>query len=167
MKYFESAGPADRFRIYLNDHRGLLAAEQGLASRSLSSNEGTDLGHLLQAVVDQNAADQVVVDQLLERSEGSQNPLKRMLAIIGERAGRMKMNGQLTGYSPLSRVIEVEALLASTAIRREMWNAVAAMGIDDDVTADAALRSENAEHQHARLRDQHVLAALRAFEAKS
>ena len=167
MKSLLAAGPADRFRIYLNDHRGLLAAEQALAARSLSSNEGTDLGHLLQAVVDQNAADQVVVDQLLERTDGSQNPLKRFAAIIGERFGRLKMNGQLTGYSPLSRVIEVEALLASTAMRRGMWNAVVAMAIDDGVTTDAATRAEHAARQHSRLGEHHAAAVRSAFEVSS
>jgi hypothetical protein len=35
-----------------------------------------------------------------------------------EKVGRLKLNGQLTGYSPLSRVVELEGLLAGIAGKR-------------------------------------------------
>ncbi len=164
---FQSADASDRFCIYLNDHRALLAAERALAERSREANAGSDLGHLLRTVAVQNEADQVVLDRLLERVGGSPNPVKRIGALIGERLGRLKLNGQLTGYSPLSRLIEIESLLASTAMRRAMWNAVAAMAIEDQVTIDAAMRAETADEQHVRLGEHHVEAVLIAFEDES
>ena len=35
---------------------------------------------------------------------------KEAVAWVGEKIGRLKLNGQLRGYSPLSRVLELEAL---------------------------------------------------------
>lgn len=160
---FVSADASDRLRIYLNDHRALLAAEHSLAQRSLEANQRSSLGQLLGRVVDQNRADQSVVEQLLDRVGGSANPVKKIAAIVGERFGRLKMNGQLTGYSPLSRVIEVEGLLATTAVRRAMWNAIAALAIDDEVTTDAAVRADTADEQHDLLAAHHVDGVLTAF----
>ncbi len=156
--------PNDLLVIYLNDHRALLAGERSLAERSAKANVGSDLGGVLQAVVDQNDADQVAVEHLLERVGGTPNPVKKIAALIGERFGRLKMNGQLSGYSPLSRVIEIEVLLASTSVRRAMWNAVAVSALDHDVTSDAALRADAADEQHTRLREHHVDAVSASFD---
>lgn len=48
---------SDRYRIYLNDHRALLAAETALAQRSLDANDG-ELAHLLERIVRQTTTDQ-------------------------------------------------------------------------------------------------------------
>lgn len=161
-----SAEASDRFRIYLNDHRGVLAAEVALAKRTRDANPDGTLGGLLRSLVDQAEADQRVLDRLLDRFDGSANPFKKYGAIIGERLGRLKLNGQLSGYSPLSRVIEVEGLLASTSARRAMWNGIAAMEIDRDVTTDAARREAAASEQHSRLREHHVEAMVTAFDGR-
>lgn len=163
----EGVVPADaihRFRIYLNDHRGLLAAEGAVAERSRQANAG-ELGRLLHRVVEQNTRDQTVVDELLDRVGGTANPLKKFGALAGERVGRLKLNGQLKGYSPLSRVIEIESLLASTAVRRVMWQAISGVAIDDAVANDALMRSESADEQLTELGPFHLEASLTAFGA--
>lgn len=151
-----------RYRIYLNDHRALLAAETALAQRSLDANDG-ELAHLLEQIVRQTTTDQRAIEALIERAGASTNPAKKIGALIGERAGRLKLNGQLHGYSPLSRVIEIESLLASTAVRRAMWNTIAALDIDADITTDAAHRASTADEQHTSLTQQHVDASLAAL----
>ncbi|MGB3735617.1 MAG: hypothetical protein WA964_11715, partial [Ilumatobacter sp.] len=126
-----------------------------------------ELGRLLGRIAHQNTVDQTVVDALLDRIDETTNPLKKLGALLAERLGRLKLNGQLRGYSPLSRVVELEALLASTAVRRSMWNTVVALGIDDDTTSDAALRARAADDQHAGLDEFHVDATLAAFKVSS
>ena len=37
------------------------------------------------------------------------------------RAGHLKLNGQLRGYSPLSRVVELEGLLLGVTGKRGLW----------------------------------------------
>ncbi len=46
-------------------------------------------------------------------------------AWMAERIGRLKPNGQLTGYSPLSRLLEIEGLCALISGARSMWLALA------------------------------------------
>ena len=42
----------------------------------------------------------------------------------GEKLGRLKLNGQLLGYSPLSRLIELEGLMLGIAGKLAMWIAL-------------------------------------------
>ncbi len=40
---------------------------------------------------------------------------------IGERVGRLKLNGQFVGYSPLSRVVELQGLYLVSHMRLVLW----------------------------------------------
>jgi hypothetical protein len=46
---------------------------------------------------------------------------KVALAWTAEKVGRLKLNGRLRGYSPLSRVLELEALSAGIAGKQALW----------------------------------------------
>ena len=41
-----------------------------------------------------------------------------------EKAGRLKLNGQLTGYSPLSRLTELEGLIAGINGKLSLWRSL-------------------------------------------
>ena len=170
------ADPRDRFVIYVNDHRGLLIAEAELAKRSHRSNcdngGDSELVTLLASIVAQNADDAACLDDLLIVAGGRANPLKTFAARIGERFGRLKLNGQLSGYSPLSQVVEIEALLASSSIRRTMWDSVASVadqlvfdGGNATIATDARRRSESAALHCDLLIKHHRTAAHDAFVA--
>ena len=70
--------------------------------------------------------------------------LKIALARTAERASRLTLNGRLLGYSPLSRVIELETLGAGILAKRGLWNALAKatdaqrVGLDFDDLVDRA-----------------------------
>jgi len=167
MQRFIDAGPTDRLGIYLNDHRGLLAAEYDLATRCHESNNGPDsdsaLATVLAGIVAQNADDRSRLDELLDVAGARANPMKTLGARLGERFGRLKLNGQLRGYSPLSRVVELEALLASTTIRRSMWSALGNTLVDESSADDASQRSSAAERQLHDLVEHHLAATTLAF----
>ncbi len=55
---------------------------------------------------------------------GRANPLKPPVAWGAERLGRLKLNGRLVGYSPLSRLTEVEALSAGVTGKRSLWRSL-------------------------------------------
>ena len=84
---------------------------------------------------------------------------------MAKQAGRLKLNGQITGYSPLSRVIELEGLTIGIAGKRSLWRNLrdAADVADrlDGIDLDRLL--SRAESQLERLEDQRVEAARRAF----
>ena len=66
--------------------------------------------------------------------------------------GRLKPNGQLTGYSPLSRVVELEGLALGMTGKLALWKALREL-VDEEPRLDAAelerLR-ERAERQQRR-----------------
>lgn len=167
MQQLRNATPNERFVIYLNDHRGLLATEHDLARRAHAANRDSDAGGelvaALAATLAQSIDDRDRIDALLASCGGRANPIKTFAARLGERLGRLKFNGQFRGYSPLSKVVELEALVASTAIRRSMWGAIATIAGTADLVDDATLRSEIVAAHHERLSELHLTAARNAF----
>lgn len=51
------------------------------------------------------------------------DPFKRVAA-WAEKLGRLKLNGHLLSYSPLSRVLELEGLVAGAELEARTWEAV-------------------------------------------
>jgi len=57
-------------------------------------------------------ADAATLTAVAERLSVSDDPIKRVVARGGELVARLKTNGRLNTYSPLSRLLELEMLLA-------------------------------------------------------
>lgn len=112
----------DLLRIYFNDHRAGSVAGRAIAQRCAKANDGNGIaaflrGDLLPAIVDEQRYVDTVADALgLQR-----NPLKELAARGGELVGRAKLNGRLREYSPLSRVEELEMLLAGVHTKMQLW----------------------------------------------
>jgi len=119
--------------IYMNDQLALGVLWREVARRSQRSNEGSDVGAALERVATAIAEDVETFEDIMRRLEIPRTPAKPLLAIVGERLGRLKLNGRLSGYSPLSRFEELDFLV---------------MGIDGKVVLWSNLRD------HARLRSQ-------------
>jgi hypothetical protein len=95
--------------IYLNDHLAGATAGVELARRLRASNEGDpELGPALAEVCADIEADRETLKAAMDRLGVGQSKLKPLAAVLGERLGRLKLNGQLWGYSPLSRLYELE-----------------------------------------------------------
>ena len=132
--------------IYLNDHLGASTAEIELARRIAGENEGTELGTFMDGLVQEIAADRRTLDEVMRTFGVPANPVKTTVAWVGEKIGRLKLNGSLTDYSPLSRVEELEALSLGIDGKRLMWVAFAetpvAERIGQDRLAELARRAE-------------------------
>ena len=61
---------------------------------------------------------------------------KNLVLWAAEKAGRLKPNGQLTGYSPLSRLIELEGLVAGINGKLSLWRALLEV-VPDEPRLDA------------------------------
>jgi hypothetical protein len=118
-------------RIYLNDHRAGGTAGLRLARRMLAENPGSILGETLESLVEKIQADALVLDTVCARLGIRPNPVKRLGAILIERASALKLNGRVRDYSPLSRVLEIEALLSGIQAKRLLWSALHHSRIDD------------------------------------
>jgi len=107
--------------IYLNDHCAGSTAGLEVARRSLKSNEGTSYEPYLRDLVTAIEDDKRELEGLMETLGIAVARFKQIAAWAAERAGRLKLNGQITGYSPLSRLIELEGLLLGVTAKRLLW----------------------------------------------
>ncbi len=110
--------------IYLNDHLAGSIAGAELAKRTLDNNKGTEYEAFLARLVDDIRADQTKLEDLMERSGIARSPVKPGLAWAAEKIGRLKLNGAITGYSPLSRLIELEGLRLGIEGKLCLWRSL-------------------------------------------
>jgi hypothetical protein len=107
--------------IYLNDQLALGIGWRELARRARGANEGTPLGEALERVATGIAEDVETFEGIMARLGIGRDRLKPPLAIAAERLGRLKLNGQLRGYSPLSRFVELDILAMGIEGKKILW----------------------------------------------
>lgn len=113
--------PAPLLAIYLNDHLAGSSFAIDLTRRSLRNNRGTPVGDFLERFLREVSEDRATLERLMEAVGAAKSPVKPLLARAAERAGRLKLNGRLRGYSPLSRVVELESLIGGVTGKRALW----------------------------------------------
>ena len=114
-------GLGDRLSTYLNDHLAGSTAGVKLARRAAESNEGMSYGPVLATLAAEIQEDRQSLLDVMERLSVGQDRLKLALAWGAEKAGRLKLNGELRGYSPLSRLEELEALSLGVEGKLGLW----------------------------------------------
>lgn len=108
-------------RIYLSDHQAASVAGFELAKRTLGSNRGTEFESELAPVVEAIGEDKDTLGEIMGSLGVSPNPVKNVVTWVAEKAGRVKLNGEILSYSPLSRVVEFEGLLSGIVAKRALW----------------------------------------------
>jgi hypothetical protein len=111
----------DLLRIYMNDQLALGVGWRELARRAARENRGTQLGAALADVATQIREDVETFEELMRRLGFARDRLKIGAAIATERLGRLKPNGQLRGYSPLSRFVELDVLVMGIEGKVTLW----------------------------------------------
>lgn len=163
-----SAAPDRLLAIYLNDHLAGSTVGVELARRMRSSNEGdAEFGEPLAALCEEIEADRATLVSLMERLEVGRSTVKTRGAYVAEKLGRLKLNGQLTGYSPLSRVVELETLASGVGGKLRLWRALAStLGVTVEGFDFEALATR-AERQVSRLEELQRRAVLRALPVRA
>ena len=154
-------------RIYMQDHLAGSTAGLELARRTRGANEGTEYGPPLARIADEIEADRRMLQGIMEDLGFGGDRLKNIGAWTLEKAGRLKLNGELTGYSPLSRVVELEGLLTGITGKKGLWNALLEVA-PSEPRLDAALLERlkgRAEEQRATVEQLRENAAREAFAA--
>ena len=108
-------------RIYMADQLALGVLWREIARRSRRSNDGTPVGDAVARVADEIAEDVATFEQIMSRLGIPRARIKPALAVAGERFGRLKLNGHLTGYSPLSRFEELDVLRMGIDGKMVLW----------------------------------------------
>jgi hypothetical protein len=149
--------------IYLNDHLGAATAGRELTKRCLSSNSATPLGDFLRPFLAEITEDRSVVESVLQATGGKKDRFKPVAGWLAEKAGRLKLNGQIVGYSDLSRVLELEGLCAGVEAKKAMWLAFDRLGDSRLSRFDFDALSRRATTQREGLERFRIDAARRAF----
>ena len=150
--------------IYLNDHLAGSTLGVDLARRLRASNEddpafGPELAELCAEI----EADRETLKAVMDQLGVGQSKLKPLAAALGERLGRLKLNGRLWGYSPLSRLDELELLQIGVAGKRRLWRALEHTHAGDLQRFDLGALAERATGQLRRLEALHLKAAALAL----
>ena len=155
----------DHLSTYLQDHRAGAETGSDLARRMHEENKGTQYEDFLGHIAEEIAEDIAVLEQIMDRFDVSRDGLKTAVAKVGEKLGRLKPNNELTGYSPLSRVLEFESLRAGVQGKLSLWDSLLEISpLDDRVDPEEIAELVNrAEAQLKGLRVHHRLAAREAF----
>jgi hypothetical protein len=154
----------DLLGIYLNDHLAGATAGVELARRLKGSNEDDpEFGQVLAEVCAEIEADREALKTVMDRLGVGQSKLKPLAAVVGERVGRLKLNGRLWAYSPLSRLDELELLQIGIAGKRRLWRALEHTHARDLPDFDSAAFAERATEQMRRLEALHLKAAALAL----
>ena len=139
--------------IYLNDHLAGATLGVELVRRTRRENRDGELGAFLAWLEPQLVEDRAALLALIEKPSLA----KGSLAWLAEKAGRLKTNGHLVSYSPLSRLLELEGLASGIEAKLGLWLALAETGVDVDGLADRA------REQRTRLEPFRLAAARRAL----
>jgi hypothetical protein len=154
-------------RIYLQDHLAGSTAGLELARRARGANEGTDYGPPLAKIADEIEADRRQLEGVMHDLGFGGDRLKNAAAWGLEKVGRLKLNGELTSYSPLSRVVELEGLLTGITGKQAIWNVLLEL-VPSETRLDAALLErlrDRAEEQRATVEELRRRASREAFDA--
>lgn len=158
---------ADRLlAIYLNDH--LAGATIGVElARRLGSSNGDDpeLGKPLATICAEIEADRATLRQLMEQLGIHRGFVKPAAAWTAEKLGRFKLNGRLRGYSPLSRLVELELLYIGVTGKMQMWKALEHTLGEKVRELDFGALAERAAQQRNRVEKLHLIAAARALRS--
>jgi hypothetical protein len=152
--------------IYLNDHLAGATLGMELALRAARENTGSELGNFLEEVLlPEIRDDRQTLERLMGRLGIEPSRPKVAAAWAAEKVGRLKLNGELTRYSPLSRLLELEGLTAGIEGKRALWLALeATVGSGGAVEGfDFRALADRAESQRKRLETHRLAAALGAL----
>ena len=157
---------ADRLLdIYLADHLAGSSGGTALAFRIAKDNEGSDLARARAQIAQAIEEDQRSIERIMQRVGARKRRWRQAGAWLGEKAARLKPNGQVVGYSPLSRLLELEGMIMGVTGKLELWRSLLAVEAGDMRLDRAELEglAKRAEDQRARLESLHDGAAREAL----
>jgi hypothetical protein len=148
---------------YLNDHLAGATAGVELVRRARGENEGTPLGRFLDGLAREIEEDRETLLAIMDRLDVGRDRLKVAAGWLGEKVGRLKPNNRLFGYSPLSRLIELEGLALGVEGKRSLWEVLRRLEEPRLAEFDFDALVERARAQRDALQERRLTAAADAF----
>jgi hypothetical protein len=143
--------------IYLNDHLAGATGGVELARRVARAEESAELNRL----ADDIEEDRATLAAVMRRLDVRIDPVKVAAGWLGEKAARLKLNGRLLTRSPLSTLIELEAMRLGVEGKAAGWRTLRTIAARDQRldTAEFDRLIERADQQVEALEEMRVAAA--------
>ena len=151
--------------IYLNDHFAGATFGVALARRSLENNRDNEFGEFLRRLAEEVDADRQSLRSMLAELGVRVDRAKQAAAWASEKLGRLKPNGQLTGYSPLSRLVELELLELGITGKLALWGVLQSVLDEPPASGDLDVLIERAHRQRLEVDQYRLRAAEDALRA--
>lgn len=145
--------------IYLQNHEAAARAGVDLCRRAAFNQRKRTHGPALRSLRRAIEEDRSRLRLIMAAVDVDPNPLLGVALQVGERIGRLKPNGRVLRRSPLSDLIEVEALVDAVAAKRTGWHALAAVRLPADLDDEVAQLITRADDQLDRLASIHAAVA--------
>ena len=148
--------------IYLQDHLAGSTAGVELFRRAAGAHKGTALGDVLDALTLEVTSDRQALLDLMGVLGVRPDRVKTAAGWAGEKVGRLKLNGALLSRSPLTDVVELEAMRMAVEWKAAGWRLLQAL-----VDADPRLAQVDLDDLARRADDQATrLESLRVSVAR-
>jgi hypothetical protein len=152
--------------IYINDHLGGSTTGLELAKRAAKNNRGDpEFGPALERIASEIEDDRDGLKRIMAQLGVGEDRIKETIGWAMEKAARLKPNGELLKFSPLSRLVEIEGLLSGVSGKHSLWKVL--LDVQDAYPeldgAQLAELEQRAEDQRARLYELRGAAARIAF----
>ncbi len=162
-----TAPRADLVGIYLNDHLAAATGGVELFKRTARSLHETQVGAALERMAIEVSEDRATLQDVMRSLDVPQRQYKMYAAWAAEKAGRLKPNGHLRSRSPLSTLVELEAMLVGVEGKSALWRTLGVLAQSDsrlDAGRFAALQ-DRARQQANTLEDLRAEAAAEVIAA--
>lgn len=131
----------DLLGIYLNDHLAGATGGTELARRIASSHRSTPAGTVLGQLARDIDQDRGALISIMKTLGVPVRRYKAGLGWVGEKIGRLKLNGHLSTRSPLSSLEELELMRLGAEGKAAGWRTLRALA-DSDHRVDAGQLDE-------------------------
>lgn len=163
-----SPGDNTLLGIYLNDHLAGAVGGADLARRLADAEQHLPGGQVLKQLAAELDEDRTALLDMMAALDVQVRRYKTWAAWTAEKVGRLKLNGRLLGRSPLSRVVELEAIRLGVEGKAAGWRTLRARAerdsrLDVDRLDELIDRARRQIDQLERLR---VRATAEAFGGK-
>ncbi|MGW1772079.1 transaldolase [Streptomyces sp. NPDC002104] len=156
---------AELLAIYLGDHYAAATGGLELFRRAANARKDEQDGHILADLAEQVDEDRDALARLMTDLDVSTSQSKTAAGWLAEKAGRLKTNGHLFSRSPLSDVLEAEAMLTGVQGKAACWRTLRALAQTDNRldTDDLDVLLERAARQSTTLEEVRSAAASRTL----
>ncbi|MEU6878864.1 hypothetical protein [Streptomyces sp. NPDC046712] len=117
--------------VYLNDHLAGASSGAALMRRAARAHRGSPLGPQLEELAEEVRQDRASLRGTMSALGVRRRPSRAALGLVLERAGRLKLNGRVFSRSPLSDVVELEAMRLGVEGKEACWRSLRTLARTD------------------------------------